>query len=74
MDNIKLDIDGKHWMNINDIKAYYLKNKNHLKKFKFAFAESGIVTLVANYSGWCTVISENTGAIINCWAEELILQ
>ena len=47
---------------------YYQKNKDKLQQFKTRHGST--VTLLSNFSGWCTVITQNLN-IIQMWAGEL---
>ena len=69
MMNICLDEKGKHWLAESELISYYNENKQDLRKFTTGW--NSTVTLLANYSGWCTVISEQTKRIFHCWAGEL---
>jgi len=68
--NICLDEKGKYRLESGELISFYNKNKQDLKQFKTEW--NSTVTLLANYNGWCTVISDQTKIIFNCWAGELI--
>ena len=61
--------DGVDLKSPEFLKDYYLKNKDKLRQFRTRHGST--VTLLANYSGWCTVITQNFN-IFKCWAGELI--
>ena len=72
--SIKLDIDGQHWSKQSELLKIYKDNKEALRTYSLPNGKSGKLFLVAMYShGYCTLVSENTEAIIQCWAGELVL-
>jgi len=60
--------DGVNLKSGDFLTDYYQKNKDKLQQFETHHGST--VTLLSNFSGWCTLITPNLN-IIQCWAGEL---
>lgn len=75
MEMLKLGYDRNEkavWMKEEEVKKYYEENKESLLQVRFKPEFGGAKgRVVANYSGWVTMATEN-GALRQGWAGDFI--